>query len=228
MRHYEIVLMIHPDQSEQVPAMLERYKGIEPKRRTVATIAAIAIALVVLYRLPGIGSWFSDKAPFAVVVIGLVLGTVTALLAMGLILIYRTNRFINFAYGSMGSLAGVLAVGMHLQHGWSFWLALPVGVIGGALVGGLVEVLVIRRFSNASRLILTVASIGFIGSGSLAQAGHEARLHRQLRLSEIEGLAGKGLRHAVDLEHDAAGLDAAHPELGRALARTHAHFLRLD
>jgi small subunit ribosomal protein S6 len=28
MRHYEIILMIHPDQSEQVPAMLERYKGV--------------------------------------------------------------------------------------------------------------------------------------------------------------------------------------------------------
>jgi small subunit ribosomal protein S6 len=28
MRHYEIVLLIHPDQSEQVPGMLERYKGI--------------------------------------------------------------------------------------------------------------------------------------------------------------------------------------------------------
>ena len=28
MRHYEIVLLVHPDQSEQVPAMLERYKGI--------------------------------------------------------------------------------------------------------------------------------------------------------------------------------------------------------
>ena len=27
MRHYEIVLLIHPDQSEQVPAMLERFKG---------------------------------------------------------------------------------------------------------------------------------------------------------------------------------------------------------
>jgi len=25
MRHYEIVIMVHPDQSEQVPAMLERY-----------------------------------------------------------------------------------------------------------------------------------------------------------------------------------------------------------
>jgi small subunit ribosomal protein S6 len=28
MRHFEIVLLIHPDQSEQVPAMLERYKGM--------------------------------------------------------------------------------------------------------------------------------------------------------------------------------------------------------
>ena len=28
MRHYEIVLVVHPDQSEQVPAMLERYKGL--------------------------------------------------------------------------------------------------------------------------------------------------------------------------------------------------------
>src|SRR5688572_32702391 len=28
MRHYEIVFLVHPDQSEQVPAMLERYKSI--------------------------------------------------------------------------------------------------------------------------------------------------------------------------------------------------------
>jgi small subunit ribosomal protein S6 len=28
MRHYEIILLVHPDQSEQVPAMLERYKGL--------------------------------------------------------------------------------------------------------------------------------------------------------------------------------------------------------
>ena len=28
MRHYEIVFIVHPDQSEQVPAMVERYKGV--------------------------------------------------------------------------------------------------------------------------------------------------------------------------------------------------------
>jgi small subunit ribosomal protein S6 len=28
MRHYEVVFIVHPDQSEQVPAMIERYRGI--------------------------------------------------------------------------------------------------------------------------------------------------------------------------------------------------------
>ncbi|MDI9819438.1 MULTISPECIES: 30S ribosomal protein S6 [unclassified Legionella] len=31
MRHYEIVFLVHPDQSEQVPAMVERYEGIITK-----------------------------------------------------------------------------------------------------------------------------------------------------------------------------------------------------
>jgi small subunit ribosomal protein S6 len=28
MRHYEMVFIVHPDQSEQVPAMVERYRGM--------------------------------------------------------------------------------------------------------------------------------------------------------------------------------------------------------
>ena len=32
MRHYEIVLLVHPDQSEQVPAMLERYRSVVETR----------------------------------------------------------------------------------------------------------------------------------------------------------------------------------------------------
>ena len=31
MRHYEIVFLVHPDQSEQVPAMVDRYRGIVEK-----------------------------------------------------------------------------------------------------------------------------------------------------------------------------------------------------
>ncbi|MDQ7988381.1 MAG: 30S ribosomal protein S6 [Candidatus Dactylopiibacterium sp.] len=32
MRHYEIVFIVHPDQSEQVPAMIERYKSLVASR----------------------------------------------------------------------------------------------------------------------------------------------------------------------------------------------------
>ena len=32
MRHYKICFIVHPDQSEQVPAMIERYKGVIGQR----------------------------------------------------------------------------------------------------------------------------------------------------------------------------------------------------
>lgn len=33
MKHYEIVLLVHPDQSEQVPAMIERYSGMVTQKK---------------------------------------------------------------------------------------------------------------------------------------------------------------------------------------------------
>ena len=35
MRHYEIVFIVHPDQSEQVPQMVERYKGVVAQRNGI-------------------------------------------------------------------------------------------------------------------------------------------------------------------------------------------------
>ena len=36
MRHYEVVFLVHPDQSEQVPAMIDRYRaGVEAKGGTI-------------------------------------------------------------------------------------------------------------------------------------------------------------------------------------------------
>lgn len=35
MRHYEVVFLVHPDQSEQVPGMVERYEGIISKHQGV-------------------------------------------------------------------------------------------------------------------------------------------------------------------------------------------------
>src|SRR3546814_540383 len=93
---------------------------------------------------------------------------------MGLILIYKTSRFINFAYASMGSLAGVTAIGLHLEKDVPFFVALPIGVAIGVVTGAVVE-LIVRRFRHTSRLILTVASIGIAQVLSVIEAAIATR-----------------------------------------------------
>ena len=129
------------------------------QRRLIGIGGPVALYLLLLFGL-GEEGYVRDKAPLGIVVLGIIYGTVTALGAMGIILVYRANRFINFAHGALGSMVGVLAVGLVLEHGLSYWIALPAAVVVGAIVGGLVEFLVIRRFQNATRLVVTVASIG--------------------------------------------------------------------
>jgi branched-chain amino acid transport system permease protein len=100
------------------------------------------------------------RAPIGIILVGVVFGSVTALGAMGLILIYRANRFINFAHGALGSLVGVIAIGEVKVHGLNYWVALPAAVVAGGVLGALIEFAIIRRFQHASRLVITVASIG--------------------------------------------------------------------
>ncbi|MGH9010612.1 MAG: hypothetical protein ACRDYF_12310, partial [Acidimicrobiia bacterium] len=101
-----------------------------------------------------------NGAPVGIVVQGIVLGTANGLLAIGLILIYRTNRIVNFAYGSLGSVAGLFGVQLYLKSHWNYFVAMGVAVALGLALGGIVEFLVIRRFTKSSRLVLTVATIG--------------------------------------------------------------------
>ena len=139
---------------------LERWRELDSRLRTAAVIAGLVVLYFIAYLITGDDGWLHDKMPYGIVVLGIVTGTVTSLLAIGLILIYRSNRFINFAFGAMGSLVGVTAIGLFLEHNWSYFIILPLGVLVGVLVGALTEFLVIRRFRDSSRLILTVASIG--------------------------------------------------------------------
>ncbi|HUR77127.1 MAG TPA: ABC transporter permease [Acidimicrobiales bacterium] len=141
-------------------AFRQQFERVPENRRGLLYTAALIVAYVVALTLPGVGSFVDDKMPYEVVVIGLITGTVTALLAIGLILLYRSNRFINFAYGGMGSMVGVLSIALYKEHGLSYWAMLPLAVVGGMVNGALIEMVVIRRFANSSRLILTVASIG--------------------------------------------------------------------
>jgi branched-chain amino acid transport system permease protein len=109
--------------------------------------------------LLGIGNG-RGPIPLEIMLLGLVYGSLYALIGMGLILVYRANRIINFAQAQLGSVPAVIALLLVAKKGLPYPIAVLIAVVGGALLGGAVEVGLIRRFSKAPRLILTVVTIG--------------------------------------------------------------------
>ena len=91
---------------------------------------------------------------------GVVVGGLNALMAMALILIYRTNRIINFAQAEIGVFGAIFFQRLVNNAGWSYYVALPVGILASAVLAGVIEYFFVRRFHKAPRLILTVATIG--------------------------------------------------------------------
>src|SRR3954449_6093059 len=96
----------------------------------------------------------------AVVVLGVVVGLQASLLALGLVLIYRANRFINFAQVQMGSVASAVLAVLVLRLDVPYWPALVVALAVGCAVGAGVELLLGWRLFDKSRLVLLVATIG--------------------------------------------------------------------
>ncbi len=148
-----------PERRSRRLSGLPDLSDLSTRNRNLAVGIGLVLAYFGLYNLPVTADFIQDRVPYSVLFIGTVQGTTTALLAMGLILIYRTNRFVNFSYAAMGALPGAFALGLHLERGLPFFAALVLAVVIGVVVGFLTE-LVIRRFKNSSRLIVTVASIG--------------------------------------------------------------------
>ena len=98
--------------------------------------------------------------PPGIILQGIVLGSLTGLTAMGLVLVYRACRIVNFAQAALGSAAGMLATQLFQQRDWNYYASFAVGIGVAALVGALADRLVIQRFFWAPRLVLTVATIG--------------------------------------------------------------------
>jgi len=101
-----------------------------------------------------------NDVPRAIFLNGASIGMLYALLGMGLILVYRANRIINFAQAQLGSVPAVTALLLNLRKDVNYFVVIPVVIIGAILLGALVEMTIIRRFRNAPRLIVTVATIG--------------------------------------------------------------------
>ncbi|HEX7168840.1 MAG TPA: branched-chain amino acid ABC transporter permease, partial [Acidimicrobiales bacterium] len=103
--------------------------------------------------------WFFGT-PWSIILDGIALGSLYGLMGVGVILIYRTNRIFNFAAAGLGAIPAVTGVLLIVYKGWSWWIAFPLSIVAGAVLGGVVDIVVIRRFAKAPRLILTVVTIG--------------------------------------------------------------------
>ena len=147
--------------------MIERFLPSNRAARVAVLMAGATVALLVFtqFLLPG-DARPARGTPIAVLFQGLLIGLVNALTAAGIILIYRATRIISFAQLSIGAIAGVFVNHMVAYNpGFPFPLTLLVALAGAGAVGALLELVFVRRFAKAPRLVLMVVTIA--GGGLL-------------------------------------------------------------
>jgi branched-chain amino acid transport system permease protein len=114
-----------------------------------ASIAAILLIQLLAFSMP-LGNWIR----------GGVLGLLNAMLAVGIALIYRANRVVNFAQADLGAAPGAFAAAFVLFWKWPYAIGLGAGLVIAIVLGVVVEMTLVRRFREAPRLVLTVATLG--------------------------------------------------------------------
>src|SRR3954465_13817570 len=103
---------------------------------------------------------FGFSIPLPVIVLGAIIGMTYGLLAVGLVLVYRTNRIINFAHGEVGAFGAAVFGTAMLRWHVPYYAALPIAFAAAGGMGALAEGAVIRRLRNAPRLMSIVATLG--------------------------------------------------------------------
>ncbi|MEY2591676.1 MAG: hypothetical protein QOJ67_3660, partial [Acidimicrobiaceae bacterium] len=98
--------------------------------------------------------------PLQIVFNGLALGLGYAVIAAGIVLIYRSSGIINFAQAAIGAF-GVASFAVLFQtYHLPYPIAAALGVAGASLLGVGTELLVVRRLFNSSRVVLLIATVG--------------------------------------------------------------------
>jgi ABC-type branched-subunit amino acid transport system ATPase component/ABC-type branched-subunit amino acid transport system permease subunit len=122
-------------------------------RTGAVTVGLLAVALLVAQST-------GFETPLPVIALGSILGITYGLLSVGLVLVYRSNRIINFAHGEVGAFAAAIFGLLAVKYGLPYYLVLPLALLVGAGTGALAEVTVVRRLRNAPKLMSIVATLG--------------------------------------------------------------------
>jgi ABC-type branched-subunit amino acid transport system ATPase component/branched-subunit amino acid ABC-type transport system permease component len=105
-------------------------------------------------------------------VLGLGIGALYALIAAGLVTVYRGSGIVNFAQGAFVMFAGYLDYELTTAAGLNFWPATILTVAATALLGALVQLVVLRPMRNSSPLTRVVATLGVLITLQSAAALH--------------------------------------------------------
>lgn len=97
------------------------------------------------------------------IVVGLIAGTIYALLAAGITLVYKATRAVNFAQAEIGTLAIYATWWVSGKHGQPWWLGALAALGVGVAVALLFDRLVMRQLVTSSQITKTVATIGLLG-----------------------------------------------------------------
>jgi ABC-type branched-subunit amino acid transport system ATPase component/branched-subunit amino acid ABC-type transport system permease component len=103
---------------------------------------------------------FGFAIPLSVIVLGAIVGMTYGLLAVGLVLVYRTNRIINFAHGEIGAFGAALFATVVIRWHIPYYLGLPLMFAAAGGMAALAEIAVVRRLRNAPRIMSVVATLG--------------------------------------------------------------------
>jgi ABC-type branched-subunit amino acid transport system ATPase component/ABC-type branched-subunit amino acid transport system permease subunit len=95
-------------------------------------------------------------------VLGLLNGLTIGLLAVGLVLVYKSNRFLNLAHAQLGTLSALLLAKVVLDWNWNWWVAFPLAIALGAGTGILLDRFVFdpMRRKSTSPVRLLLLSVG--------------------------------------------------------------------
>ena len=91
---------------------------------------------------------------------GLTAGSLYALIALGLVLVYKSTKIINLALGDILMIGGFLAYTFHVLLGFPYIPSLLLAVACGFAIGAVTERLVFRRLMNATLLSSLAATVG--------------------------------------------------------------------
>lgn len=132
----------------------------DARARAVALGVAAFVGLFVLtqFILPG-DSGAARGTPMAIIFSGLSNGLAFSLLTVGLVVVYRTIRIINFAQAGLGVFGAYFCFELTQWTAVPFPISLIVGIALGAAVGVAFDLIFGRRFFNAPRIVLTVLTI---------------------------------------------------------------------